>query len=952
MFKKFALLGLFFFQFQFLSAQHIVGKVSNENGTVLSGASVSSGAFGYSTLTDSLGSYKLDLIPGVYKITFFYMGYLTLTKEISVARDETKQLNVVLQTNSSLLKDIVMVGSRSKPRTLTTTSLPIDNISAAVLRNSGQMSLDKALQYRLPYFNSINVPVSDATNLLDPYDIRGLGPSRTLVLINGKRKNLSALLYLWAAPGRGETGADLSAIPMEAIKNIEVLRDGASAHYGSDAIAGVVNVILKDKYEFSSLTINGGMTSKGDGGAFSLALNSTANIGQKGFINYTIGVAQQEDAVRSGIVDERTEIAAFGGDPITNDAIKRYLAKYPTANNINGTGNNTAGKFEYNLGIPINDNSEFYSNAGYVFKKSNSRANFRAPYWRIDEGLLHARIVGAPDYTGASYGAAGSALQNDFIADKAAGLYQGYIGYLPTFEGNLLDYHATFGFKKTINGWLQDVSITLGGNQQRYEVNNTVNRSLLKTSPTNFKPGGFGFYNLIGNFDLSKHITNRISIGFGTEIRKETYEIFSGDTASYSGEGSNSYPGINSSNAGRFNRYNLGAYADAEWDVSKTFALSGTIRTEKYSDFGSTFIYKLSSSLKLADEKITIRGSVSTGFRAPTLHQIYTQSTQASFIGGTIVNSGLFNNKSKEAFILGIPKLTPEKSNNYTVGIGIKPNANFSATIDYYHITISDRIVYSSFISSDNPNTELYRILNAADIVSAQFFINGIKTRTSGIDLVANYRGIAIGKSNLDINFAANYTLENKIIGAPNNPKSFAEAGANIMNVQTISLLTESRPQYKAVLGFDYRMKKLSINLNNTLFGKTKFQDLDNGTSYKNMGILINPSNPNDPINSRNAMNDIKQVFTPAVLTDLNIGYDITKKFNIAFNINNLFNVLPKWDLVALNDNGQKVLNNAEAEDLLKGFLCFSGRYRILGYNGSQFSQLGTMFSASLKMSF
>jgi iron complex outermembrane receptor protein len=475
---------------------------------------------------------------------------------------------------------------------------------------------------------------------------------------------------------------------------------------------------------------------------------------------------------------------------------------------------------------------------------------------------------------------------------------------------------------------------------------------LLKTSPTNFKPGGFGFYNLIGNFDLSKHITDRFSIGFGTEIRKETYEILSGDTASYSGEGSNSYPGINSSNAGRFNRYNLGAYADAEWDVSKTFALSGTIRSEKYSDFGSTFIYKLSSSLKLADEKITIRGSVSTGFRAPTLHQIYTQSTQASFIGGTIVNSGLFKNKSKEAFILGIPKLTPEKSNNYTVGIGIKPNANFSATIDYYHITISDRIVYSSFISSDNPNTELYRILNAADIVSAQFFINGIKTRTSGIDLVANYKGISIGKSNLDINFAANYTLENKILGAPNNPKSFAEAGANIMNAQTISLLTESRPLYKAVLGFDYRINKLSMNFNNTLFGKTKFQDLDNGTSYKGLGILINPSSPNDPINSRNAMNDIKQVFTPAVLTDLNIGYDITKKFNIAFNINNLFNVLPKWDLVALNDNGQKVLNNAEAEDLLKGFLSFSGRYSILGYNGSQFSQLGTMFSASLKMSF
>jgi iron complex outermembrane receptor protein len=217
-------------------------------------------------------------------------------------------------------------------------------------------------------------------------------------LINGKRKNLSSLLYVWTAPGRGETGSDLSAIPIDAIKNIEILRDGASAQYGSDAIAGVVNVILKDRYEYSSLTLNSGITAKGDGGQFSLALNSGSNFGDKGFINYTIGLNQQNDAVRSGIIDERTEKAAFGGDPVTDDAITRYLAKYPTANNINGTGNHSASKFEYNLGLPVGDNLEFYSNAGYTFKKSNSRANFRAPYWRIDEGLLHTPIPGAPDF--------------------------------------------------------------------------------------------------------------------------------------------------------------------------------------------------------------------------------------------------------------------------------------------------------------------------------------------------------------------------------------------------------------------------------------------------------------------------------------------------------------------------------------------------------------------------
>jgi len=951
--RKHLLFGILFIcQSYLVSAQKIIGNVSTQDGKALQGVVVSTGARGHNALTDSVGRFMFTVTPGWYKISFFYIGYITVTKEIKVSQGETGAVNVVMELNNNTLLDIVMVGSRSKPRSLTTTTLPIDNISEATLKSTGQVSIDKALQYRVPSFNTVNVPVSDATNLLDPYDIRGLGPSRTLVLINGKRKNLSSLLYVWTAPGRGETGSDLSAIPMDAIKNIEILRDGASAQYGSDAIAGVVNVILKDRYEYSSLTLNSGITAKGDGGQFSLALNSGSNFGDKGFINYTIGLNQQNDAVRSGIIDERTEKAAFGGDPVTDDAISRYLAKYPTANNINGTGNHSASKFEYNLGLPVGDNLEFYSNAGYTFKKSNSRANFRAPYWRIDEGLLHTPIPGAPDYTGSNYGASGSALQNDFIADKAAGVYQGYLGYLPTFEGNLSDYHAIMGFKNNINGWKQDVSINFGGNQIQFEVNNTVNRSLLKGSPTNFKSGGYGFYNVIGNLDLSKRVNDQLSIGFGTEIRKETYQIIGGDTASYVGEGSNSFPGINQLNAGKYNRFNMGAYANAEWDLTDNFLLSGTVRSEKYSDFGSTFIYKLASSLKLAEDKVTIRGSASTGFRAPTLHQIYTQSTQASFIGGTIINSGLFNNKSKEAFLLGIPSLKPEKSINYTIGLGLKPSKQFNMTIDFYDITISDRVVYSSFITSNDPNTELYRILNASDLASVQFFINGIKTHTSGLDLVANYKNIRAGRGEIDLNFAGNYTLENKIIGNPKNPQAFIDAGTNIMNAQTTSLLTESRPRYKAVFGVDYKISKLSFSLNNTLFGKTKFQDLDNGVSYKSMNILLNPSDANDPLNSRNAMNDMKQVFSPAVLTDLNTSYELTKKLNLSFTINNIFNVLPKWDLVALNSNGQKAIDDTQAKDLLKGFLMFSGRYRILGYNGSQFSQLGTMFSASLKMSF
>jgi iron complex outermembrane receptor protein len=367
---------------------------------------------------------------------------------------------------------------------------------------------------------------------------------------------------------------------------------------------------------------------------------------------------------------------------------------------VNGTGATTAAKFLYNLGVPVGENATFYSNAAYVYKKVNSKANYRPPYWRIDEGLLHTPVPGAPDYTGSAYGAPGSGLRNDFEADKAAGVYQGYIGYVPTFEGDLADYNATAGFKKEENGWKQDLSLTVGGNNQLYTVSNTVNRTLLKASPTSFKPGGYGFFNVVGNIDISKSLTDNFAIGFGSEVRKETYKIIAGDTASFSGEGANSFPGIRAENAGTFSRYNMGAYFDASLNVSDDWLLNGTVRGEKYSDFGTAFVWRASTRYRVADDNFVLRGSVSTGFRAPTLHQIYAQSTQASFVGGTIQSSGLFNNKSKQAFLLGISALKPEKSTNYTLGIGFKPLPDLSITVDYYDITIKDRIVYSSPIST------------------------------------------------------------------------------------------------------------------------------------------------------------------------------------------------------------------------------------------------------------
>jgi iron complex outermembrane recepter protein len=920
-----------------LAQRTLSGVVTEKgSGTPLVGVNVTVKGGTVGDQTDADGKFAFKGPSDAKTLVFTYVGYAT--QEVDIPANGV--FAVMLDSKSGELGEVVIsTGSRNTQRTVTDNALPIDIFSAKDLMGTGQASFDKALQYRVPSFNTVNTPVNDATTLLDPYEIRNMGPSRTLILINGKRKNLSSLLYVQFSPGRGETGVDLSAIPQEAIKRVEILRDGASAQYGSDAIAGVMNVILKDKYDYSALTVNAGLTSAGDGGQYSVALNSGANIGEKGYVNYTAGFKQLGNAIRSGIVDADADTRALTGGSAADAAlVKAYLADYPTAGNLNGTGEITSANFLINAGIATSKTGEVYGNGAIVVKKVLSNANFRTPYWRQDRGLLHS----VTDNGGKNYITAATLKYSGDGVDA----YKGYIGYMPTFEGDLKDYNATIGFRDVTNGWKHDVSLTTGGNSQLYTLNNTINRSLGTASPTRFKPGGYDFSHLVANLDVSKSIAPDLNLAFGMEARNETYQIIAGDSASYSGQGSNSFPGLNIINASTNSRFNVGAYVDLGYDFSKDFLVNGTIRTEKYSDFGNATVFKLSSRLKISDDKVVLRGSVSTGFRAPTLHQIYAQSVQASFAMGTIVSSGLFNNQSKEARSLGIPNLKPEKSTNITLGVGLNPTKNFSVTLDYYSINVKDRVVYSSSISSSDSASTLGKILSKGGLSSVQFFINGIETNTSGLDIVASYRKIAIGKGFLNVNLAGNINLNNEIVGSPNEPKPILEAKASILNSQIKSLLTESRPKYKFIAGLDYSIGSWNFALNNTWFGTTAFRDLDNGGD---------------------AMEDLKQQFTPAVVTDLTIGYQFTDKVSLAININNILNVIPQWSLIASPSEvaiaatggaaasalrAGVILGDTKKLEDLKRDLEFSGRYRILGYNGSQFSQLGTIFNTQLNVKF
>ena len=888
--KKFTLI-LFLLNVTFLFAQkEISGFVFDNAGTPLSGVNITEKGTTNSVSTDINGAYRIN----VNEAAILVFSYSGLSKQEHATTDPI--LNVFLSEEDSGQNhdEFIVTGTRAAPRSNTTTTLPIDILSSKELTSTGQATFDKALQYKIPSFNTVQTPVSDATSLLDPYEIRNMGPSRTLILINGKRKNLSSLLYVQTSPGRGETGVDISAIPIDAIERIEILRDGASAQYGSDAIAGVMNIILKTRTADGSATLRTGITSEGDGEILGVSLNNGSTVGEKGFVNYTLDFSKVNLANRPGKVDAEGDFKDFGGVQIginTLADIESFLAKNPDARNKNGSPETAAAKFMVNGGFNLSDETQLYYNAAYVYKKVNSFANYRTPYWR--------NLAGYPYLA-------------DFFGDGTAASYK---GYLPTFTGDLNDYNATLGYKSIKNGWNTDASITVGGNSQTYTVENSQNGSAIKdsngvnlyreNSPIFFKPGGTSFNHIVGNLDISKVVSDKISVGFGSEMRTETFEIKEGDKASWDGEGTDSFSGNRPENSGKWNRYNLGGYFDLAYDFTKNFLVNGTIRYEYYSDFGPATVWKLSSRYKFYNDKITLRGSFSTGFRAPTLHQIYTQKSQYSFVAGQGIQvDGLINNISAQARILGIPKLDAEKSTNITVGIGARPLKNINFTVDYYNIKVKDRIILGDKIQTQ--------------FGSVAWFENSFDSRTSGLDLVMNYGTIKLGNGELGFNLSGNVTFENKRI----SPVARDNFGATFD-----ALMFTSRPKTKWILGTNYKIKKFDLSVNNTFFGKTTF---------KQSGLDSN----------------LRTEFTPKIVTDLGINFFATNKLTLAVYINNLLNVLPEWKFKAENAAGTAILNDPGQVKSQFNLVTFNGRYSQMAYAGFHFSQLGTMFNLSLNYKF
>ena len=809
--------------FTAVAVSQTTGVVKDNNGNPLPGASVTIKGTTVGTTTDFDGVFSINANQGDV-IQISYVGFET--QEIDFTGDA---LTVTLQEGLSL-DEVLVTGNRSKPRTAIDSAVPIDNIRTADIMNVGEASIERALTFAIPSFNAQDQAISDATAGFAPADIRGLGPSRTLVLINGKRVNQQSQAYLNRTPGKGEVGVNLKSIPIAAVERIEVLRDGASSQYGSDAMAGVMNFILKKDSAFSTLNASTGITSAGDGFQFNIDYNTTLPFGNGGRVNLTLAYTDQERTNRAGAPGTSSFDTATARQNEIDFAIKD-----PTLGMIIGRPDLKQKNVFVNITHPLGKNSEFYTTHGYTDRWNRSFAYYRFPGWRRD-------VADA-----------------GFLTTKP----EDFVGYHPTFEGEIKDHFNVLGFDLDLgNDWQLDLSVTHGKNSIDYTVNRSVNRDYLAAegwSPTTFRPGGYAFSNVIENADLTKTFSEKVSFSAGLEYKQEKFEAFKGDPFSRYGGGSDSFAGIAEEQEGEWKRNNFALYSGLDIDFSDKFLATVAGRFENFSDVGSNFSWKVASRYKLSNTT-AIRGSISTGFRAPSLHQQKLSNTQYIIVAGSSepLLQGTIQNGTPEARALGIQDLFPETSLNFTAGITFGNRNGFSGSLDFYNIKVNDRVLFTSQIQGAS-GSQLEKDLLDAGVVAIQAWINAGNTNTTGVDFVLNWR-----KDHLNLGLTGNFNTTS--IDSIDTPKELQ--GVEIFSHKEASLITSSRPKSKISLTADYSADKFEFGLYNTNFGKVTIAH-----------------DGNDP--------KFDQVLSSKLVTDLRVTYKFTTQLSLTGVLNNAFDVFP-----------------------------------------------------------
>lgn len=843
-------------------AQQIVtGTITDSSGNPVPFVNITEKGSEKGTTSNEEGKYSIAVDANA-TIVYSYVGFET--QEIVVGIQE--QIDVTLQEGEAL-STIVVVGSRSPKRTATDTPVAIDIIDLNdIVSKSGKIEVNELLQYAAPSFNANKQSGSDGADHIDPASLRGLGPDQTLVLINGKRRHSSSLINIFGTRGRGNSGTDLNAIPATAIKRIEVLRDGAAAQYGSDAIAGVINIVLKDnigkvngsvsygaynanaKGDFPNGTPNTdgnrldtdndgnriGDDQSFDGGSVKVTANYGVGVGEEGFANFTTEYVSKNKTLRPGYDFRR----GFG-----EAAIEGF-------------------NFFANTAFAINDRTEAYAFGGRNYRDTDAFAFTRNGGERVVTSIF-------PN------------------------------GFTPRITSNIVDNSISAGIRtETESGWKIDLNNTWGKNNFHYFIKGTLNASLEDVSPTEFDAGGHSLSQNTTGLDISKYypkIMQGLNIAFGAEYRTENFIIFAGEEGSYatydvnglpitdpsqtqpidpdSGNarpgGSQGFPGYSPANEVDRSRSNLSLYTDAELDITEKFLIAGAARYEKYSDFGRTLNGKLAFRVK-ATENINLRGSVSTGFRAPSLAQIYYNLRFTDFQGGVASETLLSANNSPVTASFGIEQLKEETALNAAVGTSLK-FGDFTATIDAYYIDIKDRIVLTGTFPA--PQVD--------GVTAAQFFANGVDTETTGMDVILSWKG-GYDFGAITATLAGN--INNMYIKNVNTdlPEEI------FFGLREKAFLLASAPRSKFVLNTTYQQNKFNAGLSVTRFSEITLRDFTDNIDF----------------------------YGAKFTADLNLGYKLSEHLKLTLGGNNILNEYPDqqndgeteaggyWDAVQMGFGG------------------------------------------------
>lgn len=810
--------------------------------------------------------------------------------------------------------DIVVIGSRGKPRTDVDRPVPVDVVSNVELRATGQTDLGQQVQFSSPSFNSAKYGVNGATNFADPASLRGLAPDQVLVLVNGKRRHQFSALNLNVAPGLGTVVTDLNSIPTGAVKRIEVLRDGAAAQYGSDAIAGIVNLALNDTVG-GTLDVTGGIHREGDGFTNKISLNHGLALGSDGgFVNYTLEYFGFEGTNRSdtytGALYPATpaNYATTGPTPAfpyTTANPRQDRGVYPqepfVVGNYGANRNRTYQAF-VNTSIPIAESTNVYAFGGY------SRKDIRA------FGFFRSAAV---------------------FSNSALGIFPD--GYVPQLPGTSIDWSATGGVNTELDGWKLDFSVGYGDNHLTQNANNTVNASLGNASPTSFYVGKTAFNQWLVDLNASKDfgpvgfIGKSLNVAWGAQFRRDNFIVERGDPFSYAvgplaaqgkAPGANGRPGYAPADENDVSRRSIGYYVDAEAEFNDALLVAAAIRFEDYSDFGSNISGKIAGRYKLSDA-IAVRGSYNRGFRAPSLQQTGNRVNTSTVQNNQILITQQVSSDDPRLAALGVPYPKAEISNSYSLGLtGDLPSVaggRVSLTIDAFQIDINDRIVISEGLL-----TAHYPAVRALFPASREirFFTNQIDTRTRGIDVVGTYKANIGDGQNLTLTLAGTHAKTDVVrqretpaailVGASTAAQQIALLG------QTATELIEvAQPRTKILASANYAREKANFGIRASYFGNVKA--FSTGLSAQDEDVECD------------AANRCVQTFRGKTIIDVTVSYAFTDSFSLTAGANNLFDVYPdKWKNLRDGDVGQ-------AASYSDGQTPYTRNANQFGFNGSYY---------------